>query len=90
MNEDILYQQYLSNNTESPISIEEFTSLKSIMSPEDFDNFVGLKKKGNSQETPSSSSGLEENQPTPISAQGNPQITSVEMVKITQYLVLLL
>ena len=45
MNEDILYQQYLSNNTESPISIEEFTSLKSMMSPEDFDNFVGLKKK---------------------------------------------
>ena len=45
MNEDILYQQYLSNNTESPISIEEFTSLKSIMSPEDFDNFVGLKKR---------------------------------------------
>ena len=77
MNEDILYQQYLSNNTESPISIEEFTSLKSIMSPEDFDNFVGLKKKENSQETPSSSLGLGENQPTPIYAQGNPQITSV-------------
>ena len=36
MNEDILYQQYLSNNTESPISIEEFTSLKSIMSSEDY------------------------------------------------------
>ena len=34
-------------------------------------------KKGNPQETPSSSSGLGENQPTPISAQGNPQITSV-------------
>ena len=42
-------------------------------------NFIqeSLKKKGNSQETPSSSSGLGENQPTPISAQGNPQITSV-------------
>ena len=77
MNEDILYQQYLSNNTDSPISIEEFTSLKSIMSPEDFDNFVGLKKKENSQETPSNSLDLGENQPTPISAQGNPQITSV-------------
>ena len=77
MNEDILYQQYLSNNTDSPISIEEFTSLKSIMSPEDFNNFVGVKKKENSQETPSNSLGLEENQPTPTSAQGNPQITSV-------------
>ena len=42
-------------------------------------NFIqeALKEKGNSQETPSSSSGLGENQPTPISAQGNPQITSV-------------
>ena len=42
-------------------------------------NFIqeALKKKENSQETPSSSSDLGENQPTPISAQGNPQITSV-------------
>ena len=38
---------------------------------------VAAFKKGNSQETPSNSSGLGENQPTPISAQGNPQITSV-------------
>ena len=42
-------------------------------------NFIqeALKKKENSQETPSNSSGLGENQPTTISAQGNPQITSV-------------
>ena len=42
-------------------------------------NFIQetLKKKENSQETPSNSLGLGENQPTPISAQGNPQITSV-------------
>ena len=42
-------------------------------------NFIqeALKKKENSQETPSNSLGLGENQPTPISAQGNPQITSV-------------
>ena len=45
MDKELLYQQYLSKNTDTPLSFEEFTSLESIMAPEDFQSFIGLKKK---------------------------------------------
>ena len=83
MNKDInlLYEQYKSLG--NPETFDEFVQLKDQAGEDIFFEFMNnyvsdsLKKKGNSQETPSSSSGLGENQPTPISAQGNPQITSV-------------
>ena len=46
MDKELLYQQYLSNaQLDTPLSFEEFTSLESIMAPEDFQSFIGLKKK---------------------------------------------
>ena len=83
MNKDInlLYEQYKSLG--NPETFDEFVQLKDQAGEDMFFEFMNnyvsdsLKKKENYQETPSSSSGLGENQPTPISAQGNPQITSV-------------
>lgn len=83
MNKDInlLYEQYKSLG--NPETFDEFVQLKDQAGEDMFFEFMNnyvsdsLKKKENSQETPSSSLGLGENQPTPISAQGNPQITSV-------------
>lgn len=83
MNKDInsLYEQYKSLG--NPETFDEFVQLKDQVGEDMFFEFMNnyvsdsLKKKENSQETPSNSSGLGENQPTPISAQGNPQITSV-------------
>lgn len=46
MDKELLYQQYLSTSQlDTPLSFEEFTSLESIMAPEDFQSFIGLKKK---------------------------------------------
>mgnify|MGYP003619005363 CR=1 FL=1 len=46
MDKELLYQQYLSKSQlDTPLSFEEFTSLESIMAPEDFQSFIGLKKK---------------------------------------------
>ena len=83
MNKDInlLYEQYKSLG--NPETFDEFVQLKDQAGEDVFFEFMNnyvsdsLKKKENSQETPSNSLGLGENQPTPISAQGNPQITSV-------------
>lgn len=83
MNKDInsLYEQYKSLG--NPETFDEFVQLKEQAGEDMFFEFMNnyvsdsLKKKENSQEIPSSSSGLEENQPTPISAKENPQITSV-------------
>ena len=83
MNKDInlLYEQYKSLG--NPETFDEFVQLKEQAGEDVFFEFMNnyvsdsLKKKENSQETPSSSLGLGENQPTPTSAQGNPQITSV-------------
>ena len=83
MNKDInlLYEQYKSLG--NPETFDEFVQLKDQAGEDVFFEFMNnyvsdsLKKKENSQETPNNSLGLGENQPTPISAQGNPQITSV-------------
>ena len=83
MNKDInlLYEQYKSLG--NPETFDEFVQLKDQAGEDIFFEFMNnyvsdsLKKKENSQETPSNSSGLGENQPTPIYAQGNPQVTSV-------------
>ena len=83
MNKDInsLYEQYKSLG--NPETFDEFVQLKDQAGEDVFFEFMNnyvsdsLKKKENSQETPNNSLGLGENQPTPISAQGNPQTTSV-------------
>lgn len=49
MDKDLLYQQYLSNN-EDNMPYEEFAAITSILSEDDLNDFVGVKKKDQSTE----------------------------------------